>query len=149
VHSPYDSSPCWHQRRCRHAGAISVMVVEFMIALLNIRNLLSINPLCRLGRSPRNDYSAKVLSWLCIGFITIIIISSKQYCSRNISKREVTTWVRVTDHRSEWRVLVNRVMNLRVPEKVGNFLIAERVTSSFSRLILFHGVYFRLDEVPL
>jgi hypothetical protein len=47
-------------------------------------------------------------------------------------------------------VLVNAVMNLRLPEKTGNFLIAERVTRRFPRL--FRGVtlyYFGLYEVPL
>jgi len=51
-------------------------------------------------------------------------------------------WIYLAQERDHWRALVNTVMDLRVPQNVGNFL-ASRVTVTFSRRvlrILFHGV---------
>jgi hypothetical protein len=33
-----------------------------------------------------------------------------------------TDWIGLAQHRDRWRVLVNAVMNLRIPHNVGNFL---------------------------
>jgi hypothetical protein len=35
---------------------------------------------------------------------------------------EVVDWIHLAQDREEWRALVNTVMKLRVPQKVGEFL---------------------------
>jgi hypothetical protein len=51
---------------------------------------------------------------------------------------EGVDWIHLAQNREWWQALVNIVMNLQVPYKVGNFL-TER-TISFSRRTLLHGV---------
>jgi phenylpropionate dioxygenase-like ring-hydroxylating dioxygenase large terminal subunit len=52
---------------------------------------------------------------------------------------EGVEWTDLNQHRVMWPALMNTVMNLRVPQTVGNFLtISGRV--SFSRRNLLHGV---------
>jgi hypothetical protein len=34
----------------------------------------------------------------------------------------VVNWIHLAQEREQWRGLVNTVMNLRVPQKAGNFL---------------------------
>jgi hypothetical protein len=46
-------------------------------------------------------------------------------------------WIHLSQHRDQWRALVNKVMNLRVQWKAGNFWTSW-VTISFSRRTLFH-----------
>jgi hypothetical protein len=36
--------------------------------------------------------------------------------------REDVDWIHLAQDRVQWQVLVNRVMNLRFPQKEGNFL---------------------------
>jgi hypothetical protein len=43
---------------------------------------------------------------------------------------ECLDWMHLAQDRDQWRSLVNTVMNLRVPQKAGNFL-----TISFSRTV--------------
>jgi hypothetical protein len=50
----------------------------------------------------------------------------------------VVAWKHVAQDRDQWRVIVNTIMNLRVPYKVGN-LLNSWATISFSRILL-HGV---------
>jgi len=48
-------------------------------------------------------------------------------------------WMHIVQDREQWWALVNKVMNLQVPWKSGNFL-TRLVTISFSKRVLFHGV---------
>jgi len=48
-------------------------------------------------------------------------------------------WIHVIQDRNQPRVLVNKVMNLRVPWKARNFLTSGVITG-FSRRILLHGI---------
>jgi hypothetical protein len=48
-------------------------------------------------------------------------------------------WIKLAQDRDRWRTLVNAVMNLWVPQKVGNFLTSCKLVS-FSRRNLLHGV---------
>jgi hypothetical protein len=48
-------------------------------------------------------------------------------------------WIDLAWDRNRWHALVNAVMDLRVPQDVGNFLTI-REPVSFSRSILLHGV---------
>jgi hypothetical protein len=54
---------------------------------------------------------------------------------------EIVDWIHVVQDKKNWPVLVNRLINFRVPKKAGIFLIffTTSVTTTFSR-ILFHGV---------
>jgi hypothetical protein len=49
-------------------------------------------------------------------------------------EREDVEWVYLAQDRDHWRDLVNIAMNLRVPQKVGNF--TTWVTVGFSRTLL-------------
>jgi hypothetical protein len=48
-------------------------------------------------------------------------------------------WTHLTQDKYQWRVLVNTVMNLRIPLQAGNFLTSW-VTSNLSRRTLLHGL---------
>jgi hypothetical protein len=55
------------------------------------------------------------------------------------SRGKVVDWIHLAQVRGQWWALVDTVMNLRVPYKVGNFMTS-LVTISFSRGVLLHGV---------
>jgi hypothetical protein len=48
-------------------------------------------------------------------------------------------WIDLAQNRDQWKALVNTVMNLRVPYKVGKFL-SSCATGGFSRRAQLHGV---------
>jgi hypothetical protein len=48
-------------------------------------------------------------------------------------------WIELAQERDRWQVLVNAVMNLWVPQHVGNFLTSSELVT-FSRTTLLHGV---------
>jgi hypothetical protein len=52
---------------------------------------------------------------------------------------EVLDWMNLTYVRVHWRVIINAVMNLRVPLKTESFLTI-RETISFSKMTLLHAV---------
>jgi len=54
---------------------------------------------------------------------------------------EGVDWIHVTQDRDRWRTPVKTVMELRVPQKAGNFLTS-LVTRSFTRGTVLHGVHF-------
>jgi hypothetical protein len=47
-------------------------------------------------------------------------------------------WIQLAHYRDRWRVLVNAVMNLRVPLNTGNFLTSCEPVS-FPRMTLLHA----------
>jgi hypothetical protein len=61
---------------------------------------------------------------------------------------EGVDWMHWAQDRNQWWPLVNTVMNLRVPEKAGNFLTC-RMTISFLKRNLLDGVRnVSYDSVP-
>jgi hypothetical protein len=51
----------------------------------------------------------------------------------------VVAWIDQSHDRDQWRALVNMVMNLRVPQNSGNFLIS-CIIDGFSRRAKLHEV---------
>jgi hypothetical protein len=61
---------------------------------------------------------------------------------------EGVDWIHLAEDRDQWQTVVNTVMNFQVPQKAGNFLTS-RVTVSFSRRTLLHGIsYFSRFRPP-
>jgi hypothetical protein len=52
-----------------------------------------------------------------------------------------TDWINMAQDREQWRVLVNTVMNLRVPQNTGKFF-SSCVTGGFSRRAKLHEVSY-------
>ena len=46
-------------------------------------------------------------------------------------------WIALAWDRGRWRLLVNAVMNLRVPKNAGNFCLAEELLASAEGLMLY------------
>jgi hypothetical protein len=55
-------------------------------------------------------------------------------------------WIDLAQDREKWQVLVNRVMNIRVPQNAWNFLTSCG-TIRFSRKARLHGVIYLLTYV--
>jgi len=54
---------------------------------------------------------------------------------------EGVDWIHLVQHRDQWRALVDMVMKLRVPQKVGNFW-TRWTTTSFWKKTLLHEVSY-------
>jgi hypothetical protein len=54
---------------------------------------------------------------------------------------DVVNWMHLAQDTDQFWAVVNMVMNLRVPQKVENFLTT-RVTTGFSRRTLLHAVSY-------
>jgi hypothetical protein len=52
-------------------------------------------------------------------------------------------WIHLTHDKDLWQDLVNKAVNLQVPQKAGSFLTS-RVTISFSRRALLHGLVWNI-----
>jgi hypothetical protein len=48
-------------------------------------------------------------------------------------------WIHLSQDTDQWLVLVNTIMNLRIPYRASNFL-TNSVAVRFSRMTLLHGV---------
>ena len=65
----------------------------------------------------------RILVWKVLGKTSFMIYKPK--CEFNVKwilERENANWIQMAENRDLWRSLLNRVINLRVPEKTGDFL---------------------------
>ena len=53
-------------------------------------------------------------------------------------------WIDFTQDRDRWRALLNAIMNLRVPQNAGNFLIIGGFFSSSRRTLLQGTIQLRI-----